>query len=269
VHGEHGLNRADLAGTPWKRLWAQRALARMADAIVPVNEPIATHLRAAWKVDSARLTVIPNGVDLERFGPRKGARPAGAFTVGMVGRLDDVKDIGTALAALAKLIGRGEGPDLRLMLVGDGPMRAALQSQAAALGLGERVEFAGARADVETWYPKFDLFLNASVYEGMCNTLLEAMACGLPLIASRVPGNQAWLRDGVDARFFGPGDAEALAAAIAALRSDAAERAAMGARNRARVEAGFDNRGFIASYVAFYDRLLAAKRPETDATVPS
>ena len=116
------------------------------------------------------------------------------------------------------------------------------------------------RADVETWYPKFDLFLNASVYEGMCNTLLEAMACGLPLIASRVPGNQAWLRDGVDARFFASGDADALAATLAAFRSDASERTAMGARNRARAEAGFDNRGFIASYIGFYDRLLAARR---------
>lgn len=261
VHGEHGLNRSDLAGTPWKRLWAQRLLARMADAIVPVNEPIAAHLRATWKTDPGRMTVIPNGVDLERFRPRTGAREEGTFTLGMVGRLDDVKDIGTALAAVAELVGRGEGQGLRLILVGDGPMREALRSQAAALGVGERVEFAGARADVENWYGKFDLFLNASVYEGMCNTLLEAMACGLPLIASRVPGNEAWLRDGVDARFFAAGDAAGLATAIAALRSDAAESAAMGIRNRRRAEAGFDNRGFIASYVAFYDRLLASKRP--------
>lgn len=264
VHGEHGLNRSDLAGTPWKRLWAQRLLARWADAVVPVNGPIAAHVGAAWKLAPERLTVIPNGVDLERFRPRPAApagRKDGAFVLGMVGRLDDVKDIGTALKALRILSDRGEAEGLRLVLVGDGPMRAALGAEAEALGVGGRVEFAGARSDVHEWYGGFDLFLNASVYEGMCNTLLEAMACGLPLVASRVPGNQAWLRDGVDARFFAPGDAQGLADAIAALRADAGGRQAMGVRNRARAESDFDNRGFIAAYVAFYDRLLAAKRP--------
>jgi glycosyltransferase involved in cell wall biosynthesis len=255
------LNRSDLAGTPWKRLWAQRALARMADAVVPVNAPIAAHVRAAWKLDPDRITVIPNGVDLQRFRPR--ARPEGAdgFTLGMVGRLDDVKDIGTVLKAMAALIARGEGAGLRLVLVGDGPRRAALEAEAEALGLRERVTFAGSRSDVENGYGEFDLFLNASVYEGMCNTLLEAMACGLPLIASSVPGNREWLRSGANARFFVPGDDGDLANAIAALRADPAERRRMGERNRARAEAEFDNGGFIASYVRFYDGLLAAKRP--------
>lgn len=261
VHGEHGLNRADLGGASRKRLLAQRLLARFADAIVPVNAPIAAHVRAAWNLGADRVTVIPNGVDLSRFRPRA-EKPRGAvFTLGMVGRLDDVKDIGTALEALKILIDRGEGEGLRLILVGDGPLRASLAHRAASLGLAGRVEFAGARADVETCYGEFDLFLNTSVYEGMCNTLLEAMACGLPLIASRVPGNQAWLREGTDARFFPPGEAAALADAIAALRADAAERTAMGARNRQRAEAEFDNAGFIAAYGRFYDRLLAAKRP--------
>jgi glycosyltransferase involved in cell wall biosynthesis len=261
VHGEHGLNRSDLDGTPWKRLWAQRLLARLADWIVPVNPPIAAHVRKEWKLDGSRMTVIQNGVDLARFKPKPAAADTGTFTIGMVGRLDDVKDIGTALRAVKALIDQGKGDGVRLILVGDGPMRASLEAQAKTLGIPDRVEFAGARADVEAWYGKFDVFVNASVYEGMCNTLLEALACGLPLLASAVPGNRAWLRDGVDARFFPAGDSGALAAALSALRNDPAERAAMGARNRKRAEAEFDNQGFIATYAGFYDRLTAAARP--------
>jgi glycosyltransferase involved in cell wall biosynthesis len=259
VHGEHGLNRSDLKGTPWKRLLAKRFLARLADWIVPVNHPIATHVSKEWKLDGRHVTVIPNGVDLSRFKPRKGSHGSRELVIGMVGRLDDVKDIGTALSALKALIDRGQGDGLSLVLVGDGPMRTILEDQASALGISARVSFTGARSDVESWYGKFDLFLNTSVYEGMCNSLLEAMACGLPLIASRIAGNQAWLREGENALFFEPGDVRSLANAIADLRADRAAREDMGGRNRARAEAEFDNSTFIKVYSEFYGRLLTYK----------
>jgi L-malate glycosyltransferase len=272
VHGEHGLNRADLGGIPWKRLMAQKALARVADWIVPVNGVIAAHVRRAWNLGEARLTVIPNGVDLTRFTPAGPASAPGAgrkapedYVLGMIGRLDDVKDIGCALRALSLLKESGAGSagkagkSLRLILVGEGPLRETLQAQAAALGIADRVEFAGARSDVDAWYPRFDLYLNTSVYEGMCNTILEAMACGLPVAASRVPGNAAWLREGENARFFEAGDAQGLADLIARLRDDAAEGEAMGRRNRARAEAEFDNQGFIDAYAGLYSRLLAQR----------
>jgi glycosyltransferase involved in cell wall biosynthesis len=253
LHGEHGLNRSDLDGIPWKRLWAQRALARQADWIVPVNEVIAAHVRSAWKLDGARMTVIPNGVDLERFAPSP--PPAEGFTLGMVGRLDDVKDVGCALKAVALLKGRGLGEGLRLVLVGDGPAREGLAAEAARLGIAEQVEFAGARSDVDAWYKRFHLYLNTSVYEGMSNTVLEAMACGLGLAVSRVPGNSAWLREGENAAFFAPGDAAGLAEAIERLRRDPEGRAAMGRRNRERTEAEYDNAGFIRTYAGLYARL--------------
>lgn len=288
VHGEHGLNRADLGGIPWKRRMAQRLLARMADWIVPVNEVIAAHVSKAWSLDDARLTVIPNGVDLARFtparpsgktephsaetephsgeadeGPAAPPRGPGDCVLGMVGRLDDVKDIGCVLRALRLLADRGAAKDqeksFRLILVGEGPLRESLEAQVAALGLEDRVEFAGARNDVDAWYPRFDIYINASVYEGMCNTLLEAMACGLPLVVSRVPGNAAWIKDGENARFFEPGDAQGLADRIAGLRDDARSARTMGLRNRVRVEAEFDNRGFIDAYSRLYGRLLSRR----------
>jgi glycosyltransferase involved in cell wall biosynthesis len=257
VHGEHGLNRSDLGGVPFKRLMAQRLLARLADWIVPVNAVISAHVRAAWKLDGKKLTVIPNGVDLARFRPSENP-PTKGFVLGMVGRLDDVKDIGCALRALRLLNDGGKGSGLRLLLIGDGPMKDKLEAQAHELGVSAQVEFAGARRDVEAWYGRFNLYLNTSVYEGMCNTLLEAMACGLPLVASRVPGNEAWIT-GANALFFEAGKAEDLAARIAELMADSAGRAAMGARNRARVEGEFDNRRFLETYAGLYGDITGKK----------
>lgn len=264
LHGEHGLNRSDLDGIPWKRLWAQRILARLAHAIVPVNGIIAAHVASHWRIPTQRLNIINNGVDLERFHPGlKATRPAdgssaaSGLVLGMVGRLDDVKDLGTALRALAILKKKGIG-DVTLILVGDGPLTAALAAEAASLGVTASVEFAGGRKDVENWYPRFHVYMNTSVYEGMSNTLLEGMACGLPLIASRVPGNAAWLAEGGNALFFEPKDAEGLAARILDLRGDARLRDEMGMRNRAKVETEFDNRKFLSVYAEFYRKLLAA-----------
>lgn len=258
VHGEHGLNRADLQGVSWKRLWTQRFLARLADGIVPVNGVIAAHVAAGWRLPADRLTVINNGVDLDRF---RAATPPkdGGFILGMVGRLDDVKDIGCALRALAILRARRPAGDVRLILVGDGPLAASLAAEAGSLGISGAVEFAGGRKDVEAWYGRFHLYLNTSVYEGMSNTLLEAMACGLPLAASNVPGNSSWLVDGEHARFFRAGDAEGLADGILEFLDHPDRRASMGARNRRRVETEFDNRSFLSKYSDFYARLLASR----------
>jgi L-malate glycosyltransferase len=255
VHGEHGLNREDLKGVPWKRLWTQRLLSRCVTQLVPVNEVIAAHVQRFWRRGPQHMTVIPNGVDLRRFQPARKS-PAGeseTFTLGMVGRLDAVKDIRCAIEALALLAQKGPGK-WRLILVGDGPLRQELETVAKSLGVGPSVEFAGARADVETWYPKFDLYLNTSVYEGMCNTLLEAMACRLPLVASRVPGNVAWLRETENAAFFTPGDSRDLAEAIHQVRLNPMARDQMADRNRNRVESEFDNQGFIKAYLNLYRR---------------
>lgn len=253
IHGEHGLNRSDLAGIPLKRLLAQRLLARLCHALVPVNSVIAAHVRDNWKRTMESLDVINNGVDLMRFRP---APPPPGFVLGMVGRLDDVKDIGTALGALALLRARPAHRDIRLCLVGDGPMGDALKAEAAKLGVSAAVDFAGGHKDVENWYGRFHVYMNTSVYEGMSNTLLEGMACGLPLIASRVPGNASWLTEGEHALFFAARDAQGLADCIARLKQDPERRAAMGRRNRERVERDFDNEKFLKIYAGFYAKLL-------------
>jgi glycosyltransferase involved in cell wall biosynthesis len=255
IHGEHGLNVEDLAGPSRKRVLAQRFLAFLSDGLVPVNGVIAAYIRAHWgPAAHAKARIIPNGVDLEKFHLAPAHDP-GVFTVGTVGRQDKVKNLECLLAAIGHLHLRKPGPLIRLCVVGDGPERGRLEALAQASGIADLVEFTGERTDTPDWYARFDVFVNCSVYEGMSNTILEAMACGLPVAASRVAGNTAWLDEHENALFFSPKDAGELADKLHTLATDPQARARMGARNRARVEADYDNRLFLGKYTALYQTL--------------
>lgn len=261
VHGEHGLKFEDVGAVHRKRLLAQRALAAMAHRLVPVNPVIAAHIAEAWGVRGDKVRVIVNGVDLARF-PAPAAYPAGPadkLVVGTVARLDKVKNLETLLAAFARAAAARPPGTSELILVGDGPERGPLAAKARALGVEAMVRFAGESANVTEWYGRFTVYVNCSVYEGMSNTLLEAMASGLPVAASRVPGNAAWLADGEDALLFDPLDADALAAALLRLAGNADLRARMGRGNRERAEREFDNAGFLRAYEELY-RGMAVKK---------
>jgi glycosyltransferase involved in cell wall biosynthesis len=176
-----------------------------------------------------------------------------------VARFDKVKNLDALIRAFARFIDGAPPVPARLVLVGDGPLRAELEAQARASGVADKVDFPGESADVPSWYGRFSVFVNCSHYEGMSNTLLEAMACGLPLAASAVRGNAEWLKDGENAAFFAPGDEEGLAGALRILAADPSARARMGRENRARVEREFSNATFLARYAALYRELLPAK----------
>jgi glycosyltransferase involved in cell wall biosynthesis len=266
LHGEHGLNVEDLGQRNLKRSLGQRALASLADLIIPVNAVIAGHLRENWKLRESRYRVVPNGVDLARFRPA--ASLPEALVVGTVARMEPIKDLACLLQAASRL-DRGPRIPFRLVLVGDGPLRKDLESLARELGIGDRVEFTGEVEDVHLKYPSFSLLVNCSVYEGMSNTILEGMACGLPILASRVPGNQLWLKDGENALFFDPGDAEGLAAAIRAVWGDRERASALGRNNRARVEREFANGKFIESYLDVYRTILGKRFPEARPGLPT
>jgi glycosyltransferase involved in cell wall biosynthesis len=255
IHGEHGLNHGDLAGTPWKRRLAQKILARVVDWIVAVNPVIKNTIQTEWQVSESKIRIILNGVDLRRFLP-DGNPGDSAFVLGTVARLDRVKNLDCLLQAIQIAVRNGLAPGLRLIIVGDGPLRSELTGQAAAYGISDRVEFVGENLDVSSWYGKFHVFVNSSHYEGMSNTILEAMACGLPVIASDVPGNAAWLDKVKGALLFRSGDASHLAERINTLHADKTMRAKMGQANREIMESEFDNRKFLKEYLEFYRSLF-------------
>ena len=257
-HGEHGMDTENLGNTSRKRVLAQRVLGRLTDLVVCVNEQIAEFNLARWGADPNKFKVIHNGVDLSRFSPTP-REPGAPLTLGTAARFVAVKDIPCLIDSVRLLLDRQPSRELRLLLIGDGPQMGELRAQIERLGLADRVSFTGELRRPEDGYRQMDVFVNASRFEGMSNTLLEAMSCGIPVVASAVPGNQVWLTDREGARLFEVGSAEALAAALEPLLDDSGLREQMGRANRHRVEQDFDTARFLALYRETYLQQLRGK----------
>ncbi len=145
-----------------------------------------------------------------------------------------------------------DSPPGRLVIVGDGPERAGLEALAASLGIAPRVSFLGHIADPAPLYGGFDLFALSSDTEQMPIAVIEAMTAGLPVAATEVGDVRGMLAE-ENAPWIGPRDDSALAASLAALLGDAALRARVGAANRARALATFDQERMFAAYAALFD----------------
>jgi glycosyltransferase involved in cell wall biosynthesis len=185
-----------------------RWILRAATRAIAVSDPVADHLR---RLDShLAVDVVPNGLDLERF--RAVSTEHGRFQVGFLGRLVVNKGPETAVRALGELTRRGV--DATLAFVGDGPDRARLARLADHEGVGERVLFEGYRPDPERWFATIDVLVRPSLTEGMPLGLLEAMAAGVPVVASDIPGNRSLVRDGETGLLVPPRDPVRLAKAL-------------------------------------------------------
>lgn len=244
--------------SPLARL-ARRCLLR-ADAWQSISLRIAEALRARG-VPAARITALPNAVDTARFAAvtRTSATDGPRFV--FVGRLVPEKGLETLIDAFDTLLTHCPGAHLRI--VGAGMLLAPLKLRVEQRAIVARVEFAGHRDDVETLLADADFGVLPSHIEGLSNTLLECMAAGLPMLASRVSGSEDIVRDGINGWLFEPGDRAGLARALlSAARLSAVERAAMGQRARATVErhAGIDS---------VLDRLLRLYRSGAASNLPS
>jgi colanic acid/amylovoran biosynthesis glycosyltransferase len=187
-----------------------------------------------------KLHVVHCGVDPREFVAVERAPSAGVLRVVNVGRLADRKGQALLLDAIAML--RRDGLDVRATIVGDGPERERLHEHAARLGLAEAVEFPGAvgQDDIRGFYERADMFCSPSFAEGVPVVVMEAMATGLPVVATRVMGLPELVEDGVSGRLVPPGRADLLAEAMRALAEQPGERMRMGERGRAKVAAEFD-----------------------------
>ena len=188
---------------------------------VAVTKDIAGHLRRKAGIPEGKIRVIYNGVDLDSLaggvppGTRQAVReawdiPPEAFVIGTVGRLVPVKNYPCLLKAFEKIIGQKK--EARLLLVGDGPERARLEGLAQDLGVGARVIFTGLQYPVVDFYRAMDLFVLPSFKEGLSNTILEAMAADVPVIASKVGGNNEIIKHGVNGLLFSSNNQEELVA---------------------------------------------------------
>jgi sugar transferase (PEP-CTERM/EpsH1 system associated) len=273
VHGEHGWDMHDLHGRDWKTAWLKRLHAPLVQRYITVSRDLGQYLEQRVHVSPGRITTICNGVDTQRFRPREpdsgsllpeGFAPEGSVVIGTVGRLQPVKDQQALLQAFAQLQpapGAGQGgtggQPLRLVLVGDGPLRGALQAQAQALGIAGQTWFAGDRSDVAALLQQMDVFVLPSLAEGISNTLLEAMATGLPLVATRVGGNVELVQDGENGTLVPVGDVPALARCLRDLVQQTGRRMAQGEASRRRAENNFSLQAMVAGYQRVYETVLA------------
>jgi sugar transferase (PEP-CTERM/EpsH1 system associated) len=264
VHGEHGREVTDPHGRNARRNRLRRTLAPLVTRFVTVSRDLERWLVEEVRLPARKVLTIPNGVKVERFGragPQEARRrlglPVEAPIVGTVGRLDPVKDQAGLVRAFAAL--RPGHPDAVLILAGEGPCRAELTRLIAELGLEGRVRLLGDCPDVPTVLSALDLFVLPSIAEGMSNTLLEAMAAGIPVVATRVGGNPELVEDGAAGRLVAPRDPAALAEVMAGYLDDPHLRTLHGkaARQRATEHFGLDR--MCAAYTDLYVRLLGRR----------
>ena len=233
------------------------ARAGAAAAVVTVSEANARAI-AALGVPRTHVRILPAGIDTERFAPRP--RPAGAPHVVCVARLNDVKNHGLLLEACAIL--RRRGVRFRCTLVGDGPCRDDLLSRRAALGLDDVVDFAGAATQeaVLGWWRQASIGVLTSVSEGMPVALMEAAACGVPVVATAVGGVPELVADGVTGLLAPSGDAAGVAHALDRLLGDRALAARMGAAARERALARFSIGAQVDGLLELWEDVLADVR---------
>lgn len=227
--------------------------------VIAVSRAIAAILEKAG-VPGEQVRVVYEGVPARP--PTPGGRealaslgiPEGAPVVGNVAALAEHKDHATLLSAMSKVL--EDVPEARLVIVGDGELRGALEAQAASLGLGDRCVFAGFRKDIDALIPAFTVFCLPSSSEGLGTSLLDAMSFARPVVATSAGGIPEAVEDGVTGRIVPVGDPGALARALVALLRDAAGRDAMGQAGRRRFEERFTADRMVDETLGVYGECL-------------
>ncbi|MEZ5320113.1 MAG: glycosyltransferase [Vicinamibacterales bacterium] len=249
----------------------KRILARYPRLIAVSSALKAELVRTGSRED--RVQVIPNGIDHVRFVRQPALRPEVRrelgladtdVAIGAVGRLEHQKRFDLLLEAFATL--RAAHPQLRLLIAGDGGLKADLAERHARLGLATSCVLLGHQADVPRLHHGFDVFVQSSDGEGSPNVVLEAMALETPLVATDVGGTRDMVEDGVDGFIVPPGDVPALADAMARTVADlpAARARATHARRRIETELSFEVR--MNRVEAIYEALIASTRSGRQAT---
>jgi len=248
IHTEHSHDALD--DNPRLRVLL-RLLARRASTVVCVADEVASYLEGVVGVPRGKLQVLRNGVDTELFRPGLADEPLWSGpVVGTVGRLDPLKDHLTLLRAFRLLVERV--PNIKLVIVGDGPLRGELEAASRGLGIGDKVAFLGRRSDIARLLRGMHVFVLSSVKEGLPLALLEAMASGIPVVATNVGGVPQVVQDGHTGILCPPGEPFELAQSINQLILDEELRRRVAANARSLVEHSYSLRAMLSGYESLY-----------------
>lgn len=267
IHGEHGWDVFDPDGTNPKYRAIRRALSRFVRRFVTVSDDLRRWLETSVGIPAAKITRICNGVDTDRFRPAQPGDseplPAAVFdadsvVIGSVTRFSAIKDPLNLVDAFLRLREQpdGRGDALRLLMIGDGELRERALARLEEAGAADVAWLPGSRDDIPELMRAMDIFVLGSLREGISNTVLEAMASGLPVIASETGGNPELIVVGQTGELVAPGDSNALAAAIKHYALDSALRDRHGRAARARALASFSIAAMVDSYRLLYDQTL-------------
>ncbi len=271
IHGEHGRDMYDLDGTKVKYNLLRKAVKPFVNRFIAVSANLAEWLVETVGVHPERVVQIYNGVDIQRFRPCIGPRPSiasedsasqGTLTLGTVGRLEKVKDQLTLVKAFLHLLDTEPGARerLRLVIVGDGSLREEAQKLLQTANAESLAWLPGERNDIPEILRALDLFVLPSLREGISNTILEAMASGLPVVATRVGGNPELVREGETGLLVPAEDPVAMANAIRKYLNHPDLLRTHGQAGRKRVEQHFSMEKMVNGYMEVYDNVLTRKR---------
>jgi glycosyltransferase involved in cell wall biosynthesis len=240
--------------------WLQRLSYTAAHRIVANSRAAARQLEREGVPDS-RVSVVYNGLDLDRFPDRLPCRKT--HRVLAVAGIRHVKGIDVLVEAAARVV--AAVPDVRFVVAGDGPDRSKAEAQARALGVDRAFEFLGHRDDVPALMAEADVFVLPSRSEAFPNALLEAMAAGLPVVASRVGGVVELVEHGHTGLIVAPDDPDALAGSLIQLLRESARAAAIGAAARESVRARYSVDRMVQQFEALYIAELELRAPHAIA----
>lgn len=267
IHGEHGRDVGDLDGSNRTYQRVRRLYRPFVHHYLALSRDLADYLVHRIRIPSDRISQVYNGVDIARFrmGPMNQAKidgcpfdPSLHWIVGTVGRMQTVKD--QVMLARAFVQALQIAPQLRdvmrLVMIGEGPLRALAQAVLDAAGVAPLAWLPGERRDVAQVMQGLHAFALPSLAEGISNTVLEAMASGLPVIATNVGGNAELIEPGSTGEIVPPADAAAMAHQLVKFATDPARARAMGLAGRQRAEEHFSMQAMVNNYQHVYDMQL-------------
>ena len=265
VHSEHGLTMSEVNQNNRRRLLVRRALLSLVDHIVIVSGAQRPWLEQTIGIPRRKITRICNGVSLDRFSSGRSREKARAdlhlqrtdFVIGTVGRLDPIKDQGSLIRALSALA--ASYPHTRLLIAGSGPSRGELGELTSRLGLTDKVHFLGERDDIPGLLPSMDVFVLPSLSEGISNTILEAMASGLPVLATAVGGNTELIVDGETGILIPKQDLGALTRALEIYLNNPPLAVCHGKAGQLRAREHFSLAKMVSAYDFLYSSLALGK----------
>ncbi len=269
IHGEHGRDQEDIAGLSKKYQWLRRFYGPFVTQYIALSRDLEDYLTFRIGIAPTKVTQIYNGVDAQRFHPVRmrqaiaGCPFSGSdlWLIGTVGRMQGVKDQTTLVRAFIRAT--EASPELRnrlrLVMIGDGPLRTQALALLQQAGLAELAWLPGQRDDVPEVLRGLDCFVLPSLSEGISNSILEAMASGLPVIATDVGGNRELIEAGLTGELVPVADADAMARKIAAYALDPSRAHVAGQAGRLAIEQRFSLDAMTQRYQGLYDQLLSSR----------